>query len=155
MPLGSTHHPRSDPRKCDHVHCRFRWCINWPLQPAISQPPPTESPPAFVIHEDEGDGELTDRVPPRRRLGDRVHSAPEPEEGEVSRVTLPGCQSSCPSAICPLPTVTLISEHNATGPHEEPHQTMPSPFQAGTVHCDDDYRGVHCAQVGDGVHEDE
>ena len=62
---------------------------------------------------------------------------------------------NCPSAICPLPTVTLISKHNATGPHEEPHQTMPSPFQPGTVHHDDDYRGADHAQVGDGIREDQ
>ena len=154
MPLGSTHCPRSDPRKCDHVHCRFRWCVNWPLQPAIPQPP-TESPPTFIIHEDEGDGELTDRVPPRRRLGDRVCSAPEPEEGEVSWVTLPGCQLSHPSAIHPLPTVAPISKHNVRGPHEEPHWTMTSPYWAGAVHCDNDYRGADCAQVGNSVHEDQ
>ena len=87
-----------------------------------------ERPPPSVIHEDD-DGERTGRVPPRRRLGDRVRSAQgsEPEEGGVPPVIPPRRQPSRPSTVRPPPTVAPISERDATGPHEEPRQETPPP----------------------------
>ena len=108
-------------------------------------------------------------------MGDRVRG-PEREEGEVP-VTPPGRPPSRPSTVRPPPTVAPISEHDATGPHEEPRQTTPPltptlsriptarstrsaaqappgtpgrASRAGAVQPDDDgFRDADRAQVGD------
>ena len=100
---------------------------------------------ALTSYRDSG-GEPTDRVPPRRRLGDMAHSTPEPDKGKVGHSTwlsiiLSFSRSS--TTYC-----HPDSEHDATGTHEEPHQAMPPPSQAGAVHPDDSYRDADHAQVG-------